>query len=203
MSFLSKIGKWAAKVLLPLGGWGLFLAAFADSSFIPLPEGVDLWLITLSILQPHRMPLYVLLATVGSVLGCAVLYATVRWGEKKFLEGKKNSKLPRVQRWVEEYEFRALVLGAMLPPPMPLKLFVIASGLARGHFLKVMLAITIGRVIRYGGEGYLAVRYGKKAWEVLLRMGPYVLVSVLIVVGLYFLFRQGKSEQQEDATNAI
>ena len=86
MSFLAKLAKWVASVLLPLGGKGLFVAAALDSSFIPLPEGVDLWLISLSVLQPARMPYYVIFATLGSLLGCCALYVVARWSDETFLE---------------------------------------------------------------------------------------------------------------------
>jgi membrane protein YqaA with SNARE-associated domain len=186
-SSVSKLAAGAAKILLPLGGWGLFLAAVLDSSFIPLPEGVDVWLISLSVLQPARMPYYVLLATAGSLLGCSMLYFLARWSEETFLEKKRYAGLPRVQRWVEKYEFGALLIGSILPPPMPFKLVVIAAGLIRGHFGNFLLALTIGRAVRYAGEGILAVRYGKQAWTKLVHLGPYAFGLVLVILLAFFV----------------
>jgi membrane protein YqaA with SNARE-associated domain len=189
--FVTKLAAWAAKILLPLGGQGLFVAATLDSSFIPLPEGVDLWLISLSMLRPERMPYYILLATLGSVLGCCVLYFLVRWGEEKFIENNpKYAALPRVRRWVEKYEFMALLVGAILPPPMPFKLVVIAAGLVKGRFEKFVIALILGRTIRYAGEAILAVRYGKRAWGWLLHAGPWVLgAAILMALAVYFVRR--------------
>jgi membrane protein YqaA with SNARE-associated domain len=189
--FVTKLAAWAAKILLPLGGQGLFVAAVLDSSFIPLPEGVDLWLISLSLLRPERMPYYILLSTLGSVLGCSILYFLVRWGEEKFIENNpKYAALPRVRRWVEKYEFMALLVGAILPPPTPFKLVVIAAGLVKGRFEKFVIALILGRTIRYAGEAILAVRYGKRAWGWLLHAGPYVfLAAILVGVIVYFLKR--------------
>jgi membrane protein YqaA with SNARE-associated domain len=196
LSFLSKCAAWAAHVLLPLGGLGLFVAAAVDSSFVPLPEGVDLWLISLSVLRPARMPYYTALATLGSVLGCCALYAATRWSERKFLESNPKYKgLPRVQRWVEKYEFWTLLIAAILPPPTPFKLVVIATGLVGGHFGRFLLALLIGRTLRYAGEAVLAVRYGKQVWQGLLHFGPYILGLAVAAFLIVYLVRRLRVER--------
>ena len=188
MFFLVKIAAWAGRVLLPLGGKGLFLAAALDSSFIPLPEGVDLWLVSLAMIQPSRMPYYVVLSTLGSLVGCCVLYLVARSGEEIYLEGHpKYSALLRVQRWVEKYESLALLVGAILPPPTPFKLVVIAAGLLKCRFDRLVIALIIGRAIRYETEGLLAVHYGPRTWRWLLRAGPRALGTVLVVILLAVL----------------
>ncbi len=188
MFFLAKLAAWAGRILLPLGGKGLFLAAALDSSFLPLPEGVDLWLISLAMRQPSRMPYYVAVSTLGSLLGCCALYVVARRGEEIYLEGNpKYSGLPRVQRWVEKYETLALLVGAILPPPTPFKLVVIAAGLMKCRFDRLVLGLVIGRAIRYAGEGLLAVHYGHRAWSWLLRAGPHAVGLVAIVILLAVL----------------
>jgi len=186
--FVAKLAAWVAKILLPLGGRGLFVAAVLDSSFIPLPEGVDLWLITLSVWQPARMPYFIICSTLGSLIGCSLLYFAVRWSEETFVENNPKYKgLPRVQRLVEKYEFLALLVGAILPPPTPFKLVVIAAGLVKGRFENFILALTIGRSIRYAGEAILAVRYGRRVWSSLLHIGPAIfgLIAAAIVVDFF------------------
>ncbi len=191
MLFVTKFAAWAAKVLLPLGGQGLFVAAALDSSFIPLPEGVDLWLITVSVLQPHRMPYYIVVSTLGSLLGCCVLYFVTRWSEKTFVESNPKYKgLLRIQRWVEKYEFWALLVGSILPPPMPFKLVVIAAGLVKGRFGKFLLAVVIGRTVRYTGEGILAVRYGSRVWSSLVQIGPIIFALILVAIAVFYLRRR-------------
>lgn len=199
MWFISKLASWAAKVLLPLGGQGLFLAAALDSSFIPLPEGVDLWLITLSVWQPHRMPFYIFVSVAGSLLGCCVLYFVARWSEETFVEHNPKYKgLPRIRRFVDKYEFMAVLGGSLLPPPMPFKLVVIAAGLAKGRFDKFLAALFIGRTLRYSAEGILAVRYGNRLWPALLRVGPYVFgVTIAVIAFIYVIRRSRKSPAPE------
>ena len=203
MLFVTKLAAWVARILLPLGGQGLFVAATLDSSFIPLPEGVDLWLISLSVMRPERMPYYILVATLGSVLGCSILYFLVRWGEEKFVENNpKYAGLPRVRRWVEKYEFLALLVGAILPPPMPFKLVVIAAGLVKGRFEKFAVALILGRTIRYAGEAILAVRYGKRAWRWLLHAGPYVFLAVILLGVVAYIIKRSSANPAEEKPSA-
>ena len=191
MFFLGRLAEWAQKVLLPLGGWGLFAAAVLDSSFLALPGGMDLWMISLSALRPSRMPFYVIVATVGSVIGCSTLYFVARKGEAAFSEkNPKYSGLPRARRWVERHGSLALIVAALLPPPAPFKLFVIAAGLMKQSFAGFVLALLIGRSARYLLEGLLAVRYGQQAWEWLENSGPAVIGAVVVAIVLIFLARR-------------
>jgi membrane protein YqaA with SNARE-associated domain len=212
LSLLAKLVAWAGRILLPMGGVGIFLAAVLDSSFIPLPEAVDVWLMTLSVLQPSRMPYYVLLSTLGSLLGSTVLYFVFRRGEEALLEEKPGNpgqpegqspqggtRLSRIQRLVEKYETLAILIGAILPPPAPLKLVVIAAALVKCRLDRFVIAIVLGRTIRYTAEGLLAVRYGRRAWRVLVSAGPRIIGLGVVIILLVLLFRrwQGKESGEE------
>ena len=182
MPSLVKLVEWAQQVL-PLGGWGLFVAAFLDSSFLPLPNVVDLWVISLCVVHPSRMLWYASMATLGSLAGCCLLYLVVRKGEEIFWKGNpRYSRLGHVQAWVEKYGALAMVTAALLPPPSPFKLFVIAAGLMKYRLDKFLLALLIGRSIRYGLEGILAVRYGRQTWEWIVKNGPLVSGSVVLAM---------------------
>ena len=199
MSLLARLAAWAGKILRPLGGGGIFLAAVLDSSFLPLPEAVDLWLMTLSVLQPSRMPYYVLLSTLGSLLGSSALFFVFRRGEEAFLKkNPKYSRLPRIQRWVEKYETLAIVVGAILPPPAPLKLVVVAAALVKCRFDRFVVALVLGRTIRYAAEGLLAVRYGRRAWSVLVGFGPQILVLGVLVILLGFFIRSVRRKDSRE-----
>ena len=155
---------------------------------------------TLSVLQPSRMPYYVLLSTLGSLLGSLALYFVFRRGEEALLEKNPNySRLPRIQRWVEKYETLALLVGAILPPPAPLKLVVVAAALMKCRFDRFVIALVLGRTIRYTAEGLLAVRYGRRAWRLLLSFGPHIIgvgaVAILLVI-LFWRLR-GKDSAEE------
>ncbi|MBI1956041.1 MAG: DedA family protein [Acidobacteria bacterium] len=190
MPFLDRLADWAQRVLLPLGAGGLFVASVLDSSFVPFPSGVDLWFISLSALYPSKMPLYVLVTSVGSVLGCSVLYFIARKGEEALWERKhKDREASRVRQWVEKYGSLSLFIAALLPPPAPFKLFVLTAGLLKIRFGKFILALFLGRLLRYSLEGLLAVRYGRQAWDWLVRSGPLTFAAIVAAFALLLLAR--------------
>ena len=177
------------QALLPWGFWGLGLAAVLDSWFLPFPSGVDLWMITLCVQDPPRAPLYVLVASIGSVAGASALYFMVRMGEDAVL-GKKVAaeRLEPVRRRIERSGVWALVVAALLPPPAPFKLFILAAGLLRVPWSKFAFGLLVGRALRYSLEAFLAVRYGREAWQLMLRAGPWAfggtVLAVLLLVAL-------------------
>jgi membrane protein YqaA with SNARE-associated domain len=174
------------QILLPMGIWGLGLAAFLDSWFLPFPSGVDLWMITLSVRAPAQAPLYVLVATLGSVAGASMLYFMVRKGEDAFLSRHAADKLAHVRHKIERSGAWALTIAALLPPPAPFKLFVLTAGALRFPWTQFALGLLIGRLIRYSLEAFLAVRYGRAAWQLLLSAGPWVFAGT-VLAGLLLL----------------
>lgn len=191
MPWLDKLAAWVQEVLLPLGVWGLAPAAVLDSSFLSLAGGVDLWLVSLCVRDSARTPLYVLIATLGSVAGASALYLAVRKGGEVVLKKKLPlARLSRVRLKVERYGSWALLVAALLPPPAPFKMFIIAAGLLRHPLERFVLALLVGRLIRYSLEGLLAARYGRQAWEWLLRSGPWVIVAVLLALILVIAARK-------------
>lgn len=183
MSWLSKMAVWVQQVLLPWGSWGLAAAAVLDSSIVPFPSGVDLWMITLCVQNPSRAPLYVLVASAGSVLGASALAYAVSKGEQAFLSKKMPPhKLEHARKKIEKSGFWALLAGTLLPPPAPFKLFIVAAGLLQYPLGKFALALLLGRLARYSLEAFLAVRYGREAWQLLLRAGPWAFVAAGLVL---------------------
>ncbi len=67
--------------------------------------------------------------------------------------------------WFERNEFLTIGLPAVLPPPTPFKIFVIAAGVFRLRVSSFALTLLVARGARYFLEGYLAVRFGRAALE--------------------------------------
>jgi membrane protein YqaA with SNARE-associated domain len=67
---MSHIVVWVQWLTATLGGPGLFIVAFLDSSVLSLPEVVDLLVMLMVVQHKDWLPYYGLLATVGSVAGC-------------------------------------------------------------------------------------------------------------------------------------
>jgi membrane protein YqaA with SNARE-associated domain len=191
-NIVAAIRAWASEY----GGLGLFVVAALDSSFLSFPQVNDLLIIYLSTKTPSLMPYYAGMTTAGSLVGCLVLYAFARQGGEVFL--RKRFSGERVERGLELYQrhgLLAVVVPSLLPPPTPFKLFVLLAGAAGVSPWKFLAAITIGRGIRYFGQGYLAVLYGEAAVELVREHGTVVgLVlaggAVVIAVTYYLVQRR-------------
>src|SRR5205085_10633962 len=158
------ISLWLRNALLPYGGFGLMVLAICDSSFVSLPEVNDVLLMTFSINDPQSMVKFALLTTLGSVIGCALLYAVGRKGGDAFLRKSfTGERLAKVQAWYQRHGVMAVIVPSLLPPPTPFKVFVLSAGTFGISWPKFLTAVVIGRGIRYFSEGILAVVYGPAA----------------------------------------
>ena len=163
---LETISVWLSNLLLPYGGIGLMLLAVCDSSFLSLPELNDILLMTFSINNPEGMLKYAALTTLGSLIGCSLLYSVGRKGGEVFLQKRfGNEKIVRLQRWYQRHGVLAVIIPSLLPPPTPFKVFVLSAGTFGISWPKFLIAVVIGRGIRYFSEGILAVIYGPAAIE--------------------------------------
>jgi membrane protein YqaA with SNARE-associated domain len=151
-------------VALSLGGPGLFLLAFLDSSFLSFPEVVDLLIIWMTTRHKALMVYYATLSTLGSIAGCFALYLVARKGGETFLRKRFHERhVDRALGAFRKHGLLAVIVPSLLPPPAPFKVFVLAAGVADIAPLQFVVAIAIGRGLRYFGEGLLAVWYGERA----------------------------------------
>jgi len=177
---------WLQAAVASSGGLGLFLVAFLDSTFLPFPSVNDFLLMDLSILAPSRMFYYASMSTLGSVIGCLVLYAIARKGEEAAFQQRAGKRAAGVRHWIERYGFLSLLVAALLPPPTPFKFFVLAAGALGMELRPFVVALVIARGLRFYGEGYFAVRYGQYAIQLMAQHKlAFVLAAVLSVVALY------------------
>jgi membrane protein YqaA with SNARE-associated domain len=181
----ANLSGWKQKIVAFAGGLGapgLFLISFLDSSVLTFPVINDLLLIQLSIQRPALMPLYAFLAALGSVLGCVLLYFIARKGGEALFHQKAGKHAHAIRHWVEQNGFVGMLIAALLPPPTPFKFFVFAAGVFEVPLFSYTSAITIARLFRYFGIGYLAIRYGADALPFLLSHKLLVAVSVMVLV---------------------
>jgi membrane protein YqaA with SNARE-associated domain len=181
-SFIASLYAFA----LSLGGPGLFAVAALDSSFVSLPQINDLLVVAMVLDQPALMPYYVAMATLGSVVGCFVIYVLANKGGEALLRRRLSSgRVDRALGLYRKYGVLALMVPALLPPPAPFKLFVLGAGVAGVRPLKFVLGIAIARALRYGILGILTIYYGQQAVQLMQTNGPAVGLALagLIVVG--------------------
>ena len=178
-----------------LGGPGLFILAFLDSSFLALPEVVDVLIVWMVIAHPERWLWYGSLATAGSVTGCYVLYALARRGGEAFLRKRLNERhITRGMALFSRYGTLALIVPSLLPPPVPFKPFVLMAGVAAMPRARFIAAITAGRGVRYVGEALLALLYGRLALayvhEHAGRLSIALAAAIALGLFVYFLRRR-------------
>jgi len=198
-----KSSAWTQKIAAfagSLGAPGLFLISFLDSSFIPFPIINDGLLISFSIHNHARMPLYALLASLGSVLGCVLLYFIARKGGEAYFHRKAGGRAHVIRKWVERNGFGGMLAAALLPPPTPFKFFVLAAGVFEIPLFSFTSAITLARLIRYFGVGFLAVRYGDNAKPFISQHWLAISIGfVIFAIASYGLSRWLLRERPTDA----
>ena len=197
MKFFTKWLTRLSEYLITFGAFGLFAVALLDSTFVPLPSSADALMILLSTTNPSWMLLYAFMATAGSAIGCWILYLISRRAGARALNKFSEKKQRRVKNWIERYDAMAVLVATLLPPPFPFKLFVITAGVFRFSLLRFMIAIIAGRAFRFLLEGYVAVRYGAQAKEILAKYYPWIgLVLVAAIVLFVFVKRWVKRETE-------
>ena len=181
---MRSFATWIQTTALALGGPGLFVVAFLDSSFLSLPEINDLLLIFMVTQHKARMPYYAAVATLGSVVGCLVLYyigrASEQWVAKRF----SAERLERTMKAFQRYGVMAVLIPSLLPPPAPFKVFVLLAGVAGISVQSFVLAIALGRGIRYFAEGLLAVWYGDRAIEYIAANGRSIAMGLVTLLAI-------------------
>ena len=185
--------KWLTRLseyLITYGAFGLFMVALLDSTFVPLPSSADALMLLLSTANPSWMLLYAFMATAGSALGCLILYLISRRAGARALNRFSEKKQAKVKNWIERYDMFAVLAATLMPPPFPFKVFVVSAGVFRFSLLRFMLAIIVGRGFRFLLEGYVAVRYGAQAKEILAKYYPWIALGLVVVIVIFVLLRQ-------------
>ena len=159
---------WLQAVVASAGGLGLFLIAFLDSSVLTFPVINDLLLIDLTVHNPARMPYYAAMATLGSVGGCLLLYYLARKGGEAMFHKHAGPRAQQIRAWINRNGFVSILVTALLPPPTPFKVFVIAAGALEMPMRTFVLGLLVARGFRFFAEGFLAVKYGDQAGGFLL-----------------------------------
>ncbi len=164
------------------------MLAFAavDGSFMGLP--LDAIFVGYIYNDRARFLLYVLLASAGSALGSIVLYIVGYTGGEVLLRKRLSpQRFEKIHASFERHEFWALMFPAMLPPPAPFKIVVLAAAAFEMNFWHFLLAIFAGRFVRFLIEAILTVYFGPGIIIVAGNMFKHHLWWILAVVGILLL----------------
>jgi len=186
---------WARRV----GGPGLIVLGVIDNSAIPVPGSQDAMVILLAASEKTWWPCYALMGTAGAVLGGYITYRLARREGKAILERHvPRRKAQKVYSTFEKWGFLAVMIPALLPPPLPMFPFLLAAGALQYSRSKFIAALAIGRGIRYTLLAFLAVTYGRQIfrWMVEYRQPILVLgIAAAVATTLYALLRYKRSKR--------
>ncbi len=186
-----------------MNGFGLLLVAIADSSFFSVPEGNDALIVMLSTGSTWRsMAYYVAMTTIGSVVGCLILYTVGRKGGSPLLRRRFSEKnIKMAERLFERYGILTVVIPSMMPPPFPFKVFVLGSGVFRLRIWEFLGGVLVGRTIRYTSWGILGVMYGQAVKSYMQHnmqsAGLVLLALFLVAVIAAWVWRSRRTEPEE------
>jgi membrane protein YqaA with SNARE-associated domain len=185
---------WA--LLQPLGAWGVFAVAALDGAAVGLPMDV---VVGGYVAQDHkRLLLYVLMAAAGSALGSLVIYAIgYKGGEELLRKRVSAARFEKLHTAFDKHPFWSLMLPAMLPPPTPFKLFALGAAVAEMSISHFLLAIFLGRTVRFLVLGILVLKFGPGVIHTLRIFFSHhfhwVLIAAVAALGVWLVVRRRKS----------
>jgi membrane protein YqaA with SNARE-associated domain len=166
---LSRYTAFLWAILKPLGAWGVFVVAAIDGAFIGLP--MDVVVAGYVYQNRARFLLYVLMASAGSALGSIVIYLIGYEGGEELLRKRISpQRFEKFHRAFDQHPFWSLMLPAMLPPPTPFKLFVLAAAVSEMNFGHFLMAIFAGRCVRFLLLSFLTLKFGPGFASISARM---------------------------------
>ena len=196
---LARYTAWIWHLLGPLGIWGVFVVAFADSALLGMP--VDAVVAGYVYSDRKHFLLYVALASLGSAVGSIPLYILGYWGGEKVLRKRiSEERFLKIHASFERHEFWALMFPGMLPPPTPFKIFVLGAAVFEMRFDHFLIAIFAGRFVRFLVLALLVLWFGPQIVQLVgsLFKQHWAWVLAAVVSGVCFwlvLRRQRKSKE--------
>jgi membrane protein DedA with SNARE-associated domain len=153
----NQLSKW----LLRLGGVGLIVIGLVDNSVVPIPGGMDHFVILLTARNRGLWLYYALMAVAGAMIGGFLTYRIARKGGKESFEKKVSKRRSeKVYKRFEKSGFSTVLVGSILPPPFPMVPVLMAAGVLQYPYRKFLTALGIGRAIRFIALAYLGRLYG-------------------------------------------
>jgi membrane protein YqaA with SNARE-associated domain len=190
-----------------LGGPGLILLGIIDNSVIPIPGGVDIFLILLASHRRVWWLYYAFMAVVGAVLGGYLTYRLAEKGGEETLEREIGKQ--RAQKVYDKFKrrgFGTIAVSAVLPPPFPMVPVLMAAGVLQYPRKKFLAALASGRAARYFALALMGRFYGTAILTILNRYYQPLLYLLIALAGLagvvalvYFVVYRPRRQREERA----
>ena len=179
MSIIRTLVDWTIETFKPYGVFGLFLLAFMESSFFPVPP--DILLIILCIASPENALLFAAICTIGSVLGgCFGYFIGIKGGLPLLKRWVEEEKIKKVHNMFNKYEAWAIFAAGFTP--IPFKIFTIAAGVLYINFKKFVIASFFSRGLRFFIEAILLMIFGSVIKEFINNYFDMVSISILLII---------------------
>ena len=188
--------RWVLRFFLRLGIFGLFLMSALDSSFLVLPFGNDLLLIAL--VSRNRESLiwiaYVIVSAIGSVVGVFFVDLVMRkageTGLERFVSRKRIEKL---KAKLENKGGITVFVATLIPPPFPFTPVVMTASALQSPRVKLLIAVFLGRLVRFGVEAVLALYFGRQLIAFIdsdvVTYIVYALIGIAVILSTLSLLR--------------
>ena len=179
-----------------MGFLGLFLMSALDSSFLVLPFGNDLLLIAL--VSRDRESLiwiaYVIVSAIGSVVGVFFVDLIMRkageTGLERFVSRKRIDKL---KAKLENKAGITVFIATLIPPPFPFTPVVMTASALQSPRGKLLIAVFLGRLVRFGIEAVLALYFGRQLIAFMnsdvVTYIVYALIGIAVILSTLSLLR--------------
>jgi len=187
---------WVLRVFMRMGLLGLFIMSALDSSFLVLPFGNDLLLIAL--VSSNREGLgwiaYVIVSAIGSVVGVFVIDLIMRKAGESGLERFVSQKrIEKLKTKLENKGGVTVFVATLIPPPFPFTPVVMTASALQSPRGKLLLAVFLGRLLRFGIEAVLALYFGRQLIAFMnsdvVTYIVYALIGIAIVLSTLSLLR--------------
>ncbi len=176
--------------LIQFGPVGVFLVGLLESFGVPIPAVLDSLLFSLAWKTPASAYVLAACAVLGSLAGNIALFQTSRQGGRKLMKAPPPDAPQKFRKWFQRYGLVTVFIPALVPIPLPLKVFVISAGLFHTPFRNFIGVIVVARVVRYFGLAYLGAQIGGDGAAFLKQnIWSLVGISVGLAVALYVLVR--------------
>jgi len=194
-NFIARYTAFLWVLLKPLGAWGVFAIAGLDGGLIGMP--VDAIVATYVYQKPSLFLVYVLMASAGSAIGSIIIYLIgYKGGEELLRKRIPPQKFEKIHGAFQKHPFWGLMFPAMLPPPMPFKLFVLAASVSEMRFSSFLMAIFAGRFLRFSILAGLTIKFGpdivRISGSIFKLHWQLVLIAIGVGVVLWLAMRAAK-----------
>ena len=177
--------------LVAFGPLGLLVISFADSLGIPVATGLDALIILIAVKAPQNAYVAAAAALVGSLAGNALLFSIARRGGARYLERSGNpQRVARFRSWFDRYGLVTIFIPALLPIPLPLKLFVICAGALQTGVRPFLTVVALARTVRFGSDAWLGTTLGTQSGDFLKQHSwHFAGAALFLLIGLFSLIR--------------